>query len=137
MIETSIPISTRAEFLRGTHLSSDIYKLALYTGKADLGKETVGYTLQGEVNGGGYETGGKELTGYSISQENGTVILSFTTPRWERVTISARGCMIYNSTRENKVIAIYDFGKVYSSTNAEFAAVIPEATKEKGLIRIS
>ena len=43
--------------------NTDTFKMALYTGAANIGADTAAYTTTGEVpNGNGYTTGGEILT---------------------------------------------------------------------------
>lgn len=135
-IKTAIPTAAMREFLLGTHQPTDTYKIALFTGKADLGATTEVYGPSGEVKGDGYKAGGMELKGHGLTIDKGTVILGFETPIWARATITARGCMIYNASKESKVLGVFDFGGEVSCTNGPFVATMPESTASKGLIRI-
>lgn len=132
-----ITIQAKQDFLLGVHGSTDTYKLALYTGKATLSEKTDAYSPINEVVGEGYQPGGKNLDGHSVSEDGGFAILSFKTPSWENSSITARAAIIYNSTKSNKVLAVFNFGKDVTSTNGVFAATIPPATKETGLIRFA
>ena len=42
--------------------NTDTFKIALYTGAANLGPTTVAYTTTGETSGTGYVAGGETLT---------------------------------------------------------------------------
>lgn len=132
MITTAFPVSAKLEFLKGVHQPGDVYKIALYTGKAKLGPATTEYSTSNEVEGKGYTAGGMILSGYAVREEKGMAILSFGNAKWEQSSISARGLLIYNSTRNNRVIAVFDFGEVVTSTNADFVAKMPD----EGLITL-
>lgn len=134
MIKTSVTIQAKQDFLRGLHSESDVYKLALYGFKASLGPESDVYSLKNEVTGEGYETGGKILDGHSVTNDGGAAILSFKSPTWVNASFTARGAVIYNSSKGNKILATFDFEKDISPTNGTFIATIPPATKEEGLI---
>lgn len=137
MIETCITDSAKEDFLKGVHQPGDLYKIALFTDKAELSRLTVLYQPLNESTGIGYTEGGIELVGYSVVNENGESILSFADPIWETVSITARGALIYNSSRSNKAVFSGDFGANITSTNAPFQIILPLATAGLGLIRAS
>ncbi len=134
-IITSVPASAVTEFMRGTHQAGDIYKMALYTDKADLGPDTSAYGPAGEVVGTGYKAGGKELSGYELVTHGETTILNFDSVTWERADFTARGCVIYNASKGNKVIGVFDFGTERTASDGNFVCTIPKATADAGLIR--
>lgn len=130
--------SYKQEVLSGTHSSADTYKIALYTSAAALSKATAAYTATGEVSGTGYTAGGATLTGFAASLDTDTAILDFTTdPTWPSSTITARGALIYNSTKSNKAVAVLDFGSDITSTAGTFTVTFPAATQAAGLVRIA
>lgn len=128
-ITTEICNSFKKEILEGVHEASDTYKIALYTSAATLNKSTTAYSATNEVaNGNGYTTGGATLSGYTTALSGDTAYIDWTTdPSWPASTITARGCLIYNSTQANKAVAAYDFGADYTSTNGTFTVVLPAA----------
>lgn len=134
MIKTAVTNSAKREFLQGIHQPEDVYKLALYHEKAILDAATQEYTTAREITSGGYEAGGKILSGYSDAMDDGTAILSFKTLVWESASISARGAMIYNFSKGNKAVAVFNFGEEITSTNGKFTATMPAATASTGLI---
>lgn len=140
MISTCITDSARIEFLRGAHASTDVYKIALYVDgeKVKLDASTEEYTTANEVtNSTGYTAGGMVLAGHATSFEKGKGVLTFLPPTWEDASISARGAMIYNSSKGNKAVAIFDFGETIVSTHDAFSVKMPPATAEEGLIRLA
>jgi hypothetical protein len=136
-IATAVTDSYKQEILQGIHLAADTYNIALYTSAATLGQGTTVYSATNEVVGAGYAAGGKALAGFAVSLDTHTGILTFTTPTWAASSITARGCLIYNTSRSNKAVASYDFGADITSTNGTFTATIPAATAAAGLIRIA
>ena len=138
-ITSAFCTSAKSEFLQGTHTSADTYKIALYTSAASLDATTTAYTATGEVaNGNGYATGGTTLTGFSVTTSGTTAILDFTTdPSWANSTITARGALIYNSTKTNKAVAVYDFGADKTSSNGTFTVQFPVPDAANGLLRIA
>ena len=136
-ITTGICYSYLQEILQGIHDSTDTYKIALYTSAANIGPSTTGYTATGEASGVGYTAGGATLSGFSVTLDAGVAILDFTVdPSWPNSTITARGCLIYNASKANRAVAVYDFGADVSSTNGTFQIIFPAPTAAAGLIRI-
>ena len=136
-ITTAICTSYKQEILEGVHTSTDTYKIALFTDSATLGASTTAYSSTNEVaNGNGYTTGGNTLTGFASGVASNKAYITFTDPEWTSATITARGCLIYNSTRSNKAVAAFDFGSNISSTNGTFTIDLP-AAGASALIRIA
>lgn len=136
-ITQAIPTSYKGEALQGIHDAADVYKIALYTSAAVLGPTTTVYSAANEVVGTGYTAGGATLTGFSVTISGTTAILDFTNdPSWAAATITARGALIYNSSKGNKAVFVMDFGSDISSTNGTFAITLPTPDAANGLIRI-
>lgn len=136
-IVQNITTSYKAEVLQGIHDAADTYKIALYTNAATLGAATTTYTTANEVVGVGYTAGGVTLSGFNVTTSGTTAILDFTTdPFWENATITARGALIYNSSKSNKAVYVLDFGSDITSTNGTFAITLPTPDVANGLIRI-
>jgi hypothetical protein len=136
-ITTAICNSYKKEVLEGVHESTDTYKVALYTDSATLGASTTAYSSTNEVaNGNGYTTGGLTLSGFATGLDGSTAYLTFADPQWTTATITARGCLIYNSSQSNKAVAAFDFGQNVSSTNGTFTIDFP-AAGPSSLIRIA
>lgn len=140
MIIQCLTNSFRSEMLQGIHdLNTDVLKLALYTGSANLYPTTTIYTTTDEVVASGYTAGGAILTGVTIS--TGTV--STTEPAVVYVTfnnlvfsaaLTARGALIYNSSKADRSIAILDFGSDKTSTTT-FTVQMPPNTATSALLR--
>jgi len=133
--------SFKAELYEAIHdFTTDVFKIALYTSSADLGAGTTVYTTTGEVaTGGGYTAGGKTLTGATINIGYGTAYISFNTPvTWTGATFTARGALIYNSSKGNKAVAVYNFGQDQNAGQANsFNVIMPANTAQEALIRMS
>lgn len=123
-ITQAIPTSFKAEILQGIHDGADTYKMALYTSVATLGTSTTAYSATNEVVGTGYTAGGVTLSGFNVTTSGTTAILDFNDPFWENATITARGALVYNASKSNKAVAIYDFGSDIASTNGDFTVSI-------------
>jgi hypothetical protein len=136
-ISTAICNSYKQEVLEGVHASGDTYKIALYTDAATLNADTTAYSSTNEVAaGGGYATGGIALGNFTSGLSGSTAYITFDDPIWATATITARGCLIYNSSKSNKAVATFDFGMNIISTNGEFKVDLP-AAGAAALIRIN
>jgi hypothetical protein len=131
--------SFKTELLGGTHdLDTDTIKIALYTSSATLGASTTAYSTTNEVTAStGYTAGGNTLSGAAITLSGSTAIVDFTDTTWSSSTITARGALIYNSSKSDKAIAVLDFGSDKSSTNGDFTVVFPTADASNAIIRIA
>lgn len=135
-ITSAICNSYKQELLEGVHASTDTYKIALFDSNANLSAATTVYSTNGEVSGTGYTAGGEELAGFTTGLSSSTAYLTFTDPAWSNATITARGCLIYNSSKSNKAVAVFDFGQNVSSVNGTFTVDFP-GTGASSLIRIA
>ena len=133
----TIATSFKAEILQGIHDAADTYKMALYTSAATLGAATTAYTATNEVSGVGYTAGGTTMSGFNVTTSGTTAILDFATdPSWANASITARGALIYNSSKSNKAVYVLDFGSDITSTNGTFAITLPTPDVANGLIRL-
>lgn len=136
-ITTAVCNSYKQEVMQGVHASADTYKIALYTSAATLDKTTAVYSVTNEVVGTGYTAGGATLAGLNIALSGDTAVLDFTTdPSWPTASITARGALIYNSSKGNKAVAAFNFGSDITSTNGTFTAQLPAPDAANGLVRI-
>lgn len=130
--------SFKQQILLGEHdLDTDTIKIALYTSSATLGASTTAYTTSDEVVGTGYVAGGNTLAGATVSLSGTTAYVDFTDTTWAASTITARGALIYNSSKSNKAIAVLDFGGDKTSTNGNFTVQFPTNDASSAIIRIA
>ena len=124
-------------FVAGTNTQNDVYKLALYTADAALDRRTKQYTPIGEVRGKGYTQGGIILTGYTTGQEDEGVYLTWTGPiRWANADIAARGALLYNASKDNLALSVFDFGEEFISKNGAFIIPNPPAALATAMIAL-
>lgn len=136
-ITAAICNSYKQEILQGVHQSGDTYKIALFTSSAGLDKNTSSYSSSNEASGTGYSAGGQALSGFTVSISGDTAYIDWTTdPVWSSSTITARGALIYNSTRSNKAVAVLDFGADKTSTSGNFTVQLP-APGATAVVRIT
>jgi hypothetical protein len=130
--------SFKQQLFLGEHdLDTDVIKIALYTSAATLGASTTVYTTSDEVVGTGYTAGGNTLTGASVSLSGTTAFVDFSDTTWSTATITARGALIYNSSKSNKAVAVLDFGGDKTSTNGDFTVQMPTNDASNALLRIA
>jgi len=130
--------SFKQQILLGEHdLDTDTIKLALYTSAATLSAATTAYSTSDEVVGTGYTAGGNTLTGASVSLSGTTAYVDFSDTTWTTATITARGALIYNSSKSNKAIAVLDFGADKTSTAGSFTVQFPTNDASSAIIRIA
>lgn len=138
-ISQAMCTSFKVELLGGIHdLDTDTIKIALFTSSATLGASTTTYSSTNEVaSGSGYTTGGNTLTGASITSSGTTAFVDFADSTWTSASFTARGALIYNSSKSNRAIAVLDFGADKTSTNGDFVVQFPTADASNAIIRIA
>ena len=136
MIAQTLTTSFKQQLLQAVHdFSTDTFKIALYTANADLGASTTVYTSSGEISGTGYTAGGQVMTGISVSVTDTTAFVNFTNVVWTTGAFTARGALIYNSSKGNKSVAVLDFG-ADKTTTTSFTVVMPTNSATTALIRL-
>lgn len=143
-ITTAMCTSFKSELLGGTHdLDTHTLKLALIKASPSgtYNAATTNYSdvtgNSDEASGTGYSAGGQTLDGATISVSGTTAIVDFTDEVFSSATISADGCIIYNSSASNKAICVIDFGGTKTSTNGDFTIQFPAADASNAIIRIA
>jgi hypothetical protein len=140
-ISQAMCTSFKVELLTATHnftaSTGDVFKIALYTSSASLDATTTVYTTSNEVVGTGYTAGGNTLTNVTPTASGTTALTDFADTTWSTATITARGAMIYNSSKSNKAVCILDFGSDKTSTAGNFTIVFPVADASNAIIRIA
>ncbi len=134
---------TRAKlgFIKGEHLASHTYKIALFTTAFAASASVNGYTATNEASATGYTAGGQTLSGYSASNASTKGILDWTTdPSWTITgTLAFQYAMIYNDSDTvvpDGAVCILDFGS-QSVTNATVTIQFPTPDASNALIRIA
>lgn len=137
-IQQTLTTSFKQQMLQAEqNLATDSLWIALYTGYASIGPDTIAYTTTNEVTGTGYTAGGQELTGVIISaSSNGTVYVNFDNVIWNPAVFTARGALIYNVTKSNASVAVLDFGADKTCTNT-FTITMPTNTDTTALLRFT
>ena len=143
-ITTAMCNSFKTEALGGLHdLDTDSLKLALIKSSMSgtYNASTTNYSdvtgNSDEASGTNYSAGGQALGGAAISLDGSTAIVDFTDEVFSNVTVSADGCIIYNTANSNSAIAVIDFGGTVSATAGDLTIEFPAANASNAIIRIA
>ena len=155
-ITTAFCNSFKTELLAMTpHTAADTFKLVLikagHAGTYGAGTTNVGTPGTGspttsnlgtdaQATSGTYSSvDGVTLASFAASLDGSTAILTFTDPSaFTGATLSADGCIIYNSSRSNRACAVYAFaGAPVSSSAGSFDVNLPAAAAATALICIA
>lgn len=143
-ITTAMCNSFKTEVLGGLHdLDTDSLKLALIKSSMSgtYNASTTNYSdvtgNSDEATGTNYTAGGQVLDGASIALSGSTAIVDFTDEVFSNVTVSADGCIIYNTANSNSAIAVIDFGGTVSATAGDLTIEFPAADASNAVIRIA
>ena len=118
-ITTAMCNSFKKELLEeGHNLASDTIKVALIktSESGTYNATTTNYQNitdnSDEASGSNYSAGGETLgtATVTLDQTGNRAYVDFPDQTFSNVTVSAQGCLIYNSTNGNKAIAVIAFG---------------------------
>jgi len=138
VIQQGLTISFKQDMLQAEQdLLTDTLYMALYTGTATVGAATTNYTSLNETSGAGYSAGGAEITGVTINTDfiNGVVYVNFNNVSWPGANVTARGALIYNTSKSNKSVAVLDFGADKIFTSVTNTVTMPANTSNTALLR--
>ena len=140
-IAQAVCSSFKKELLEGGHefqSGGNTFKLALYDSSANLSAATTSFTTGGEhANTGQYTSGGGVLTGQQTSLDTTVAIVDFAELSFTGVTLTVRGALIYNTSNNNKAVAVLDFGGDKTATAGTFTIQFPSFTSTNAILRIS
>ena len=135
-ISQAMCTSFKAEILDEQHdLIADTLKIALFTSSASLGAGTTAYSTSNEISGTGYSAGGETLTSKVVTTSGTTAYFDCANPTWTSASFTANGALIYNSTNNDKAIAVLAFGGDFTVAGGTFEIVLP-APGATAIIRI-
>jgi hypothetical protein len=130
--------SFKEEVFGGIHdLDTDVFKMALFTSAATLGAATTAYSTSDEISGPGYTAGGETMTGATISIDGTTAIVDFDDVTWPSATFTARGALIYNSSKADRSVVVLDFGSDKTATDGDFVVQMPAPAAATALLRFA
>ena len=145
-ITTAMCTSFKSELLDGQHdLNTHSLKLALIKASptGTYGAATTNYSNvtgnSDEATGTNYSAGGQALDSATIAISGTTATVDFADEVFSNVTVSADGCIIYNTatTPANKAICVIDFGGTVSATAGDLTIQFPTADASNAVIRIA
>ncbi len=143
-ITTAMCKSFKQELLGAVHdMDTHTIKLALIKASPSgtYNNATTNYSdvtgNSDEASGTNYSAGGNNLDSASIALSGTTAIVDFANEVFSNVTVSASGCILYNSSASNKAIAVIDFGGTVSATAGDLTIEFPAADASNAIIRIA
>jgi hypothetical protein len=133
MITQCLTSSFKAELLAGLHdfsaSSGDTFKIALYGNAADISSATTNYTAVNESSGSGYTAGGATLTNLGITLSGTTAYTSWNDVSWANASFTTAGALIYNASKNNRSVAVLNFGGAYTADGSgPFTVTFPANT---------
>lgn len=141
-ITTALCTSFKQELMEAVHnfknSGGSTFNLALYTSSASLGAGTTAYTTSNEASGTNYTAKGESLTRVDPTTSGTTAFTDFADLTFSNVTITARGCLIFNdSASGDPAVCALDFGGDKTSTAGDFTIQFPTADASNAIIRIA
>ena len=151
-ITQAICTSFKVELLTGTHNltnGANTIKAALFTSSATLSAATTGYTAPSDATADptnthevtttstNYTGGGNALTNGTPTSSSTTAIADFADLTFSNVSLTARGCLLYNTSASNKALMVLDFGADKTATTGDFTIQFPTADTSNAIIRIA
>lgn len=127
------------DFTNGT---GDSFKLALFRAQASIvgsfGAATTNYSDMGadEATGTNYTAGGSALTNVTPTSSGTTSYTDFADLVFSNVTITTSGCLIYNDTKSDKAVAVFNFGADKTATAGDLTIIFPTADASNAIIRL-
>lgn len=137
--------SCKVELLEAVHNFSnggDTMKLALFRATASIvgtfGAGTTNYSDMGadEAAGTNYVAGGSALTNVTPTSSGTTAFTDFNDLVFSNVTITTSGCLIYNSSKSNKAVGVFNFGGDKTATAGDMTIIFPTADATNAIIRL-
>jgi hypothetical protein len=135
---TALTTIFKSDILAGAHAPADVYKIALFTSTATWNSASTVYVTTNEVTGTGYTAGGATLSTFATGSSGTTAWLDFTVdPTWTTATFTCASCIIYNTSKTSRILAVIDFGGNSTVSAGTFTIVLPVADATTGLIRLT
>lgn len=125
--------SFKVELFKAIHdftaSTGDTFKIALYTSASSVDAATTTYTTTNEAVGTGYPPGGANLTSVTPTLDGNTVVVDFADVTISTVTLIYNKALIYNSTKANRAVAVFNFGsnKIISGGDLIITMPLPNA----------
>lgn len=147
-ISTTFTTAFKVDLLDGTFSGvvaespNNTYKLAMFTSSATLDATTTAYAATNEVTDTsspqGYTAGGKFLVVAQVPTSTSTTAwLDFEDLVFSSVTLTANGCLIYDTVNSNAAMTTHAFGSDKSASAGDFTVVFPTGDSTNAIIRIA
>ena len=140
-ITTAMCSSFKKELMTAVHdltvSTGDAIKLALFVAAATLDASATAYSTTNEASGTGYTAGGGALTNVTPVLSSTTALADFADLTFSTATITARGCMLYNSTDSDRALSVHDFGADKTATAGDFTIQFPTADASNAILRLA
>ena len=131
--------SFKVELFRAIHdftaSTGDTFKIALYTSASTIGAATTVYTATNEAVGTGYTAGGAALTSVTPTLNGNTCVVDFADVTISTVTLTYRRALIYNSTKANRAVAVFDFGSDRVISGGDLIIQMPVPDPSSAILR--
>lgn len=136
-ITQALCTSFKQELLEAIHdFPNDTFKIALYTSAASLDAATTAYTTSNEASGTGYTAGGNTLSVTGPTTSGTAAFVDFADTVWSSATFTARGALIYNSSKANRAVAVLSFGSDRAVSGGNFTVQFPTYDLNNAIVRI-
>lgn len=133
--------SFKVELLQAIHNfttgTGDVFKMALYSPSAALSESLTAYTATNEVSGPGYVAGGVVITAVTPVLSGTTAIVDFSDAAFGAVTLTYRFALIYNSSKANRAVAVFDFGASRIVSGGNLTIVMPTPSATNAIVRVT
>ena len=133
--------SFKVELFKAIHdftaSTGDTFKIALYTSASTISASTTAYTTTNEAVGTGYTAGGATLTSVTPVLDGITVVVDFADVTINTVTLTYRKALIYNSTKANRAVAVFDFGSDRVISGGNLIIQMPTPNASSAILRAS
>jgi hypothetical protein len=130
-IITALCESYKRELLMGIHAITDDYRMALYIDGARLSAATTEYSDSMEAYGEGYNSGGIPIPNMRVESNGAEFYIDFDTVVYARLTVAVDGCLIYNASKQNRAVAVFNFGETLVARNGKI-----EVESPRGIVRL-
>jgi hypothetical protein len=134
-IVTALCESYKMELLMGLHAITDDYRMALFVNGAKLSASTTRYSSEMEAVGENYKSGGIAIPNMRVESNGPEFYIDFDPVVYERLTVAVDGCLIYNASKENRAVAVFNFGETLLARNGKIEVESP-STGVRGIVRL-
>jgi hypothetical protein len=146
-ISQAMCTSFKQELLTATHnftnTTGDVFKLALFRAQASIvgsfGAGTTNYSNMGadQASGTNYTAGGSALTNVTPTTSGTTALTDFADLTFVNVTLTTSGCLIYNSSKSDKAVGVFNFGGDKTATAGDLTIIFPTPDASNAVIRLA